>query len=147
MNTMQQPSTSPLTQDEMRANLSNMSDMADNAMRDLYAEKYRSDNKAEASRVENLKKVLEMMKQNGIDPNDPNQIQQFLNQLQQSNPDMYEIFVDALNTLMSGEEAPQVPGMDQGEQMPGMEQGQMPQQDMSQMLNQVPPAQGQVSQM
>ena len=98
-----------LTQDEMKQNLQDLMSSTDSKMRDVFAKKFQSDNIVEEKRQMELKKVLEMMQELGVDVHDPESINQFLMKIQEANPDMYEIIVDALNSLMSGEPAPEIP--------------------------------------
>jgi len=98
-----------LSQDQMRSNLSGLMDSLQNKYRDLSAARFRSDNDTESLRKQTLTKVLKMFQDAGIDVTDSNAVQEFLNQLQQTNPDMYDLFANAFTILLSGEPEAQLP--------------------------------------
>lgn len=83
-------------------------------------------NKIEQSRVQILRKALDMLRSSGIDPNNPEQIREFMDKLAQLDPDLLELFEGAMNELLKGEETDlssipeeqQISNQVQEEQMP-----------------------------
>lgn len=61
-------------------------------------------NKIEQSRVQTLRRALDMLRRGGIDPNDPEQIRDFMDKLAQLDPDLLALFEGSMNSLLSGEE-------------------------------------------
>ncbi len=60
-------------------------------------------NKIEQSRVQTLRRALDMLRRSGIDPNDPEQIRGFMDKLAQLDPDLLALFEGSMNSLLSGE--------------------------------------------
>lgn len=61
-------------------------------------------NKIEQSRIETLRRALDMMRRSGIDPNSPEQVNAFMEKLSQIDPDLLTLFESSMNGLLSGEE-------------------------------------------
>ncbi|MCK9369570.1 hypothetical protein M0R04_06655 [Candidatus Dojkabacteria bacterium] len=76
-------------------------------------------------RQELVQKLFELMQQAGVDPNDPAAIKAFLQQLEQQDPDLLEMFEVAFRGLAGNE---QVPGGSEGMMQGGMN-GEMPEED------------------
>lgn len=62
-------------------------------------------NKIEQARVQTLRRALDMLKRSGIDPNDPEQIREFMDKLNQLDPDLLALFEGSMNNLLSGEQS------------------------------------------
>ena len=73
---------------------------------ELNALKFAGDNQNEAQKADIIKYIFDAMKSAGIDPSDSDSINSFLAELEQDNPDLYTLFVQAFNWLL-WEEAPE----------------------------------------
>lgn len=67
---------------------------------ELNTVKFSSKNQNDAQRNDILKTIFESMKQSGVDPSDQEAINRFMAELEQSSPDLYELFTEALNWLL-----------------------------------------------
>ena len=61
-------------------------------------------NQKEQAQRDALKKIFDELAANGIDLNDQASVAAFLTQLQQSNPDLYQLFEEAMTILLGGNE-------------------------------------------
>lgn len=61
-------------------------------------------NKIEQARIQTLRRVFEMMKNNGIDPNNPEQLGAFMERISEIDPDFLALFETAMDGLLSGEQ-------------------------------------------
>lgn len=67
---------------------------------ELNAAKFSGDNQNAAKRNDILKTIFETMKQAGVDPSDPQAINEFMAELEQNSPDLFQLFTEALNALL-----------------------------------------------
>ena len=67
---------------------------------ELNAAKFSGKNQNDAQKNDILKTIFETMKAAGVDPADPEAINAFMAELEQSSPDLYELFTEALNGLL-----------------------------------------------
>ena len=67
---------------------------------ELNSMKFAGDNQNAAMRNDILKTVFDTMRQAGINPSDQNAINEFMAELEQNNPDLFELFNEALNALL-----------------------------------------------
>jgi hypothetical protein len=78
-----------------------------NAIEDKYRQfnsmKFMADNKNKVDNEDTLKKVFDMMKGKGIDPGDDKAVQAFMANLEQTDQDLYTLFVQTMETLISGD--------------------------------------------
>ena len=72
---------------------------------ELNAAKFSWDNQNAAQRNDILKTIFETMKASGVDPWDPQAINEFMAELEQDSPDLFELFTEALNALLGPEVA------------------------------------------
>jgi hypothetical protein len=91
--------------------------------REMNAEKFASGNQVESQKRDLVVEVFKALQGAGIDITNVEEVRKFLDELEQSNPDLYQMFVDAFNSLLGGAEgsapaagqgqnplAPEVPG-------------------------------------
>jgi hypothetical protein len=101
---------------EQKQELLDMLDQIEAKYRDLNAQKFAGDNQSDSVRKEMLVSVFKAMQDAGIDVSNVQSVRQFLDEMEQSNPDLYRLFVDAFNALIGGE----APGaIETGEVTPG----------------------------
>lgn len=78
------------------------------------AQSFAADNKMQSTNNEVLRQLFAILQSAGVDLTDPKSVSDFLNQLRTQNPQMSQIFEDALNQLLGGtppqEPAPPIPG-------------------------------------
>jgi hypothetical protein len=93
--------------------------------------------KLEGLKAKIVREIFGLMKDLGVDPSDLNSINEFLQKLQQQDPDLYIMFESAINSLssegmasgmapgmapgMETAQAPGIPGMEAAPGIPGME--------------------------
>ncbi len=117
------------TQDQsmMKQNLDDKFSKMENEYRRYNSNRIVATNKKEEERVLALRQALKLLQQAGIDPNDPQQIQDFMDKLAERNPDLLAIFENAMNILLGGEPQDQQTGAQEGQQMPQQQTDQMQQ--------------------
>ena len=116
-----QPQVSPEEKAKMQFELEGMFDKI-KTKKDAFEEKQAlNSEKLEGLKAKIVREIFSLMKDMGVDPSDLNSINEFLQKLQQQDPDLYTLFESAIGSL-SPEEAPGMEeGMSQG--MPsGMEE-------------------------
>lgn len=99
-----QEEPSAMSQEDMKANLADMMDKVQERYRDLNAKVFMNKNQAEDARKEMLREVLQLFEEAGVDVTNQESIKAFLDNIAETNPDMYELLVFALEGLMQGEE-------------------------------------------
>ena len=110
-----QPQVGPVDEAEMKFDLERMLGKVKTKNADFEEKQVLSSEKLEGLKSKIVKEIFGLMKDLGVDPSDLNSINEFLQKLQQQDPDLYVMFESAINSLAP--EAPEAPGM-QG--MPGM---------------------------
>jgi hypothetical protein len=88
---------------EQKAQLMEMMNQIEAKYREMNAEKFAGSNKAESAKKDLVIEVFKALQNAGIDPTNVESVRMFLDDLQESNPDLYELFVDAFNSLVGGE--------------------------------------------
>ncbi len=98
-----QAPVSPEQADLYKKDIQALMDKVKNKFGELNAIKFSTANQAKATQNNILKAVFDSMKQAGIDPSDPQAINDFLAQLQQIDPDLYDLFVMSMEWLLGWE--------------------------------------------
>lgn len=98
-----------MTPEEMKADLSRLMSKVDSRYQDFNSLKIQSQNGDQAMQEETLNKVFEILAQAGIDGTNPEEMNAFLEKLKVSNPELFQLFSDAITSLMGGEVAPGQP--------------------------------------
>lgn len=98
---------------EQKAQLMDMMNQIEAKYREMNAEKFAGSNKAESAKKDLVIEVFKALQNAGIDPTNVESVRMFLDDLQQSNPDLYSLFVDAFNSLIGGETDAATPAQDQ----------------------------------
>lgn len=122
------PAQGGLSQEEMRNNLSELMNGVQSKYSELNSEVFSNKNAADSTRQETIREALEMLQAAGVDLNDPESINQFMQRLNEMNPDLFMLFEDALNKILAGDGfEPEAEGMDMGGVEPDIPmEGQMP---------------------
>lgn len=94
---------------EEKQSLIDMLSQIEQKYRDMNASKFAGDNQSASIKQDLLVDVFKTMQDNGIDVTNVESVRQFLDNLEQSNPDLYQLFVDAFNGLMGDQNAPAAP--------------------------------------
>jgi len=78
-------------------------------------------------KIDLLKKVYKMMQDMGIDPGNLEQVSQFTQSLEKSDPDLLALFEQAINSLSPGELGPEMPSKDNlmGQKTTNLQEGIM----------------------
>jgi len=110
-----------LSQDQMRTNLQDMMAKVDGKYQEFNAQKFSSDNQSQEIKSQVLRELFDLFESKGIDPNNPEEVKEFLDTIKQNNPELYQQVEQALKTLLNGDsESPEV----QNEQvLPSPEEG------------------------
>lgn len=85
---------------EARQELTRLLEQLQNKRGEFNAMQFASKNATESQRQEALMQVFDIMQQNGVDPSNVEEVKAFLDQLEQANPELYQIFVEAFNLLI-----------------------------------------------
>ena len=93
---------------EQRAELEQLMADTQSKMGELQTAKFRSANESEAARIETLKEIFIMMRDAGVDLNEPQSVAEFLAKLKTISPTIGEQFEETLSTLLDGAD-PQQP--------------------------------------
>jgi hypothetical protein len=126
------------TPDQM-TEIKDLMDKIEEKYRQMNAEAFAGGNQTEAQKKELVAEVFKALQQAGIDLTDVNAVRQFLDDLQLSNPDLYDLFVSSFEGLLGKEQTGAIPG-DMAGALPGAlpEQGAVPPPDMGQIPGGVP---------
>lgn len=87
---------------EARAKLQQMLEQLQTKRGEFNAMQFSNKNASEGARQDALMQVFEIMQKNGIDPSNVEEVKGFLDQLEQSNPELFQLFVEAFEQLMGG---------------------------------------------
>lgn len=98
----------PMSQEEMLADLEQLMNKIHTQYQVFDGKRRASNNKVQAIQEEELNKVFETLAAAGVDGSDPAQVSQFLQKLEQTNPELYQIFSEAISGLM-GDQTTQGP--------------------------------------
>ena len=90
-----------MTPEEMAADLDKLMAAINDKMNSFNGQKKTADEQLTKSQNEAIVSLFDILSKYGIDPSDPNAITEFLAQLQQTNPEGYTIFENAINNLLS----------------------------------------------
>lgn len=110
----QDPGIGTENSEAMRADLEADFANLDRKKNELDSKKMMSNNKIQKKKMETLKQIFDMMKEQGIDPNDIESIQRFLRELERKDPDLMEMFETALDGLESGGQTDLSPVAEEG---------------------------------
>jgi len=98
------PSEGNLSQEQMQSNLQELLAKLKGKAGSFDSQKTALDSQLETRRQETLQEIFDLFKAKGIDPNNPDEIQAFLDDLKQKNPVMYDLVVKTLNSVLGPEE-------------------------------------------
>lgn len=94
-------SSSKMTPDEMRKDLKILMNSIDDKMNLFNGQKKAASNQLDKAQNDAIGQLFEVLKQNGVDPSNQDSVNAFLAQLKQSNPQGYQIFESAIESLLS----------------------------------------------
>ena len=132
-----------LSQEQMLYNMKNMQNNLDDKYRDFNTGNIMASVKANELKKKALNQDFDIMEQNGIDPNDPASLSDFMNRMKTENPQLYAMLEQSLNNLLADnglndgspiQNGPQEPPTDPSQQVgaPGMMGGMQGSQDPTQ---------------
>lgn len=100
----------PLSQEQMRANLQEVQGKLQDSFSGFNKQVKMNDISSKEQASELLRQLFDMLQSQGVDPNSPEAVKAFLDQMKESNPERYQHIVQALQMIMSGDtEAPAMP--------------------------------------
>lgn len=114
---------------EQKQKLMDMIGVLEQKMGEFNAAKFAGANKSQSSKAEALRQVFIALQSAGVDINDPQSVNSFLNELKSKNPDLAQFFEECVSALI-GDEAPEPQGMleqDENPQDEGMNNEAIPQ--------------------
>ena len=94
------PPGAPMTQDQMVSSLTEMMTKIQGKYQDFNARNFSSKNKVNEQQGEALRQIFDLFESNGVDPSNASQVGAFLDQLKQSNPELYQQFTAALQVIL-----------------------------------------------
>ena len=89
-----------LSQDGMRANLEGMFSQVAGKINEVQGMQTGANSTLEAQKKDMVKSVFDRMMSIGVDPSNLEQVTAFLQDLEQNEPDLYELFAGALDSLL-----------------------------------------------
>lgn len=126
------PETPELSQDQMRANLTELMDKIQGKYGDFNAQKFASDNKVKEGQSSILRQIFDLLESAGVDPSNPDQVKAFLDKLKMQNPELATQFETALQSILGPDE-------EMGTEEPVDTEGAMPSDNMNINTNALPP--------
>jgi hypothetical protein len=124
-----QPQVNPEQEAEMRFDLERMLSKIDKKNVAFEEKQALDSEKLEGLKAKIVREIFDLMRDLGIDPSDLNSINEFLQKLQQQDPDLYIMFESAIGSLSSApgmagiEKAPGILGAGAEAGIPGEEEG------------------------
>lgn len=138
---MDQGASGQMATPEEMQQLQELFDKIQSKYAEVNSAKFSSENEALAAKQDLTKQVFQMMKDQGVDLADVNSIKDFLAQLEQESPEMYDILVSVLDSIFADIPTGEEDATDPNAGLPP-EMGQGIPPDMSQGL---PPEMGQAT--
>jgi len=96
------PTSPALSPQQMKQNIQDLMTKVQGKYQDFNSSKFAATNKTQAQRSAAMRQLFQLFEAMGVDPSDPAALKQFLNQLKQQNPEMYQQVEDALESLLGG---------------------------------------------
>lgn len=93
-----------LSQEQMKGNLQDMLSKIDDKYKEFDDSKFSSDNLASKKKSEALSELFSILQSKGIDPNDPEQLKAYLDEIQSTNPELYKQIVGGINAILGPQE-------------------------------------------
>lgn len=105
------PVTPELSQEEMRANLSDMMSKIDSKYQDFNSHKFSADNQLKKISGDYLSQLFDLLEINGVDPSNVEDVKAFLDKIKEQNPELGDALEKAFQTLLGEDpEVAQEPG-------------------------------------
>ena len=92
-----------MTPEEMSADLDQLMQQVHGKYQDFSSQKIQAQNETQQIQEETLNKVFEILASAGVDGTDEAQMNDFLEKLKASSPELYQYFSDAISSLMGGD--------------------------------------------
>ena len=113
------PPGAPMTQNQMVSSLTEMMTKIQGKYQDFNARNFSSKNKVNEQQGEALRQIFDLFESNGVDPSNASQVGAFLDQLKQSNPELYQQFTAALQVILGDDTmASMTPPIDNTQEVP-----------------------------
>jgi len=92
-----------MTPEEMAADLDQLMEKVQERYQGYNSQKIQVQNNVQSMQEETLNKIFEVLASAGVDGTDPDQVNAFLDKLKSINPELYQMFSDAIGQLMGGD--------------------------------------------
>jgi hypothetical protein len=93
-----------MPQEQMKANLQDMLSKIDNKYKEFDDSKFSSDNIAAKKKSEALSELFSILQSKGIDPNDPEELKAYLDDIQSRDPELYKQIVGGIEAILGPQE-------------------------------------------
>lgn len=93
----------PLSQDQMKANLRDMMSKIESKYQDFNTQKFSLGNQSQEMQSQALRQLFDLFKSVGVDPTKPEEVKAFLDKVRQSNPELSQQIESALNGLLGAD--------------------------------------------
>ena len=107
-----------MPQEEMRKNLLDMYGKIRSKKQEWDTTKNVADVRLAEAKMNGIRQFFESFEKSGIDPSDPDAMRQFFDKLYEKNPDLYEMLIPVIDSILGpeagNEQAPPPAGMDMG---------------------------------
>lgn len=104
------PTQSPMSQEEMRSNMDGMMSQLQNKNKDVKAELFSANNERNSGKGSLLQEIFDFFQSVGVDPSNPEEVQAFLAKLSQDNPEMFAQVQQVLERAMQEDQSSQDTG-------------------------------------
>lgn len=89
-----------MTEEQMKASLQDILSKIDNKYSEFDNNNFNTSRQASQMKSEAISELFDILQKKGIDPNDPQQLQEYLNEIKGRNPELYKQIVDAINAIL-----------------------------------------------
>lgn len=97
------PSEGGMATPEQMDQLKELMSKIEDKYRQMNAEAFAGGNQVESQKKDLVLDVFKMLKELGVDLTDPASVKEFLDQMQETNPDLYDLFVSSFEGLIGQE--------------------------------------------
>jgi hypothetical protein len=99
-----------LSQEQMRTNLQDVQTKLQNSFQGFNKQTKVNELDKKAQDSEVLRALFDMLQAQGVDPNSPEDVKVFLDEMKVSNPERYQQIVQAISGILGGEDMAAAPG-------------------------------------
>ena len=97
-------SSTELSQEQMKTNLQDMMSKIDEKYSQFKTQKFASDNMIKKQKGEALRQLFDFFQSKGVDPNNPEDIKAYLDNIKEKRPELYAQIEQAIQTILGDED-------------------------------------------